>query len=180
MSDSLRPHGLQPTRFLHPWDFPGKSTGVGCHCLLQNWLLTLKRVWLLVEACCSDSQLFLVCQEVGLKNLCHLAFSLLNFGRLLSFLCGGEWESGVMLVCLLFTDKKPEVGPPWCSQFPPSHCAHTSTTHTCTLITTTPSRHTCHTIHTTLHMLCTPTCASHLKILFVSITSPMMLPTFLS
>ena len=31
----LRPHGLQPTRLLHPWDFPGKSTGVGCHCLLQ-------------------------------------------------------------------------------------------------------------------------------------------------
>ena len=25
---------LQPTRLLHPWDFPGKSTGVGCHCLL--------------------------------------------------------------------------------------------------------------------------------------------------
>ena len=20
-----------------PWDFPGKSTGVGCHCLLQFW-----------------------------------------------------------------------------------------------------------------------------------------------
>ena len=20
---------------LHPWDFPGKSTGVGCHCLLR-------------------------------------------------------------------------------------------------------------------------------------------------
>ena len=30
-----RPHGLQPTRLLHAWDFPGKSTGVGCHCLLQ-------------------------------------------------------------------------------------------------------------------------------------------------
>ena len=28
------PHGLQPTRFLRPWDSPGKSTGVGCHCLL--------------------------------------------------------------------------------------------------------------------------------------------------
>ena len=23
-----------PTRLLRPWDFPGKSTGVGCHCLL--------------------------------------------------------------------------------------------------------------------------------------------------
>ena len=34
LSDSSWPHGLQPTVFLHPWDFPGKSTGVGCHCLL--------------------------------------------------------------------------------------------------------------------------------------------------
>ena len=34
--DSPRPHGLQPTRLLCPWDFPGKSTGVGCHCLLQS------------------------------------------------------------------------------------------------------------------------------------------------
>ena len=31
VSDSSQPHGLQPTRLLHPWDFPGKSTGVGCH-----------------------------------------------------------------------------------------------------------------------------------------------------
>ena len=35
VSDSSRPNGLQPTRLLHPWDFPGKSTGVGCHFLLQ-------------------------------------------------------------------------------------------------------------------------------------------------
>ena len=33
-----RPHGLQPTRLLRPWDFPGKGTGVGCHCLLCSWL----------------------------------------------------------------------------------------------------------------------------------------------
>ena len=25
-----------PTRFLRPWDFPGKNTGVGCHLLLQG------------------------------------------------------------------------------------------------------------------------------------------------
>jgi len=35
VSYSSRPHGLQPTRLLCPWDFPGKSTGVGCHCLLR-------------------------------------------------------------------------------------------------------------------------------------------------
>ena len=35
VSDSSRLHGLQSTRLLHPWDFPGKSTGVGCHCLLH-------------------------------------------------------------------------------------------------------------------------------------------------
>ena len=34
MSNSSRHHGLQPTRLLRPWDFPGKSTEVGCHCLL--------------------------------------------------------------------------------------------------------------------------------------------------
>ena len=31
----MGPHGLQPTRLLCPWDFPGKNTGVGCHFLLQ-------------------------------------------------------------------------------------------------------------------------------------------------
>ena len=34
MSDSVRPHRRQPTRLRSPWDSPGKSTGVGCHCLL--------------------------------------------------------------------------------------------------------------------------------------------------
>ena len=38
VSDSSLPHGLQPTSLLHPWDFPGKSTGVGCHCLLWHGL----------------------------------------------------------------------------------------------------------------------------------------------
>ena len=36
VSDPQRPHGLQPTRLLHPWDFPGKNTGVGCHFLLTG------------------------------------------------------------------------------------------------------------------------------------------------
>ena len=29
MSDSQRPHGLQPNRLLRPWNFLGKSTGMG-------------------------------------------------------------------------------------------------------------------------------------------------------
>jgi len=35
VSNSQWPHGLQPTRLLRPWDFPGKSIGVGCHCFLR-------------------------------------------------------------------------------------------------------------------------------------------------
>ena len=52
LSDSVRPHRWQPTRLPHPWDSPGKNTGVGCYFLLQcmkvksesevaQWCLTL-------------------------------------------------------------------------------------------------------------------------------------------
>ena len=40
VSDSLRPHGLYPTRLFCPWNFPGKSTGVGYHFLLQGIFVT--------------------------------------------------------------------------------------------------------------------------------------------
>ena len=39
VSNSLRPHGLQPARLLCPWDSPGKNTGVGSHALLQGIFL---------------------------------------------------------------------------------------------------------------------------------------------
>ena len=32
---TLRSHRRKPTRLPHPWDSPGKNTGVGCHFLLQ-------------------------------------------------------------------------------------------------------------------------------------------------
>ena len=35
MSDSVQPHRQQPTRLRHPWDSPGKNTGVGFNFLLQ-------------------------------------------------------------------------------------------------------------------------------------------------
>ena len=39
MSDSLQPHGLQPTRLFCPWGSPGRNTGAGCHFLLQGIFL---------------------------------------------------------------------------------------------------------------------------------------------
>ena len=35
VSDSVQPQRWQPTRFPHPWDSPGKNTGVGCYFLPQ-------------------------------------------------------------------------------------------------------------------------------------------------
>ena len=40
MSNSLWFYGLQPSRLLCPWDFPGKNTRVDCHFLLQGIFLT--------------------------------------------------------------------------------------------------------------------------------------------
>ena len=39
VSDSLPPHGLQPTWLLCPWGSSGKNTGVGCH--IQIYILYL-------------------------------------------------------------------------------------------------------------------------------------------
>ena len=36
VSDSFWPHGLYPTRLLHPWNFPCNNTRVGYHFLLQS------------------------------------------------------------------------------------------------------------------------------------------------
>ena len=36
MSNSVRLHRQQLTRLRHPWDSPGKNTGVGCPFLLQS------------------------------------------------------------------------------------------------------------------------------------------------
>ena len=43
VSDPQRPHGLQPSRLLRPWDFPGKSTGVRCHRLLRRMAVVLPK-----------------------------------------------------------------------------------------------------------------------------------------
>ena len=54
VSDSSRLQGLQPTRLLHPWDSPGKSTGVGCHRLLQ--CMKVKRESEVAQSCPAPSK----------------------------------------------------------------------------------------------------------------------------
>ena len=64
ISDSLRPHGLYPARFLCPWESLGKNTGVGSHSLLQAVFLTRDqtqvsciKLWMVLRrALCEASQ----------------------------------------------------------------------------------------------------------------------------
>ena len=49
VSNSLWPHGLQPTRLLCPWDSPGENAGVGCHFLLKGISLIQGSNWLLLH-----------------------------------------------------------------------------------------------------------------------------------
>ena len=58
---TLQPHRQQPTRLPHPWDSPGKNTGVGCHFLLQCMKVKVKvkslsRVRLLATPWTADDQ----------------------------------------------------------------------------------------------------------------------------
>ena len=71
VSDSLRPHGLQPTRLLSPWDLPGKSTGVECHCLLPKPCYCVLNCWF----CYYMMFLFLSPQSFWLQIICtHMLF----------------------------------------------------------------------------------------------------------
>ena len=46
----MRPQRRQPTRLPHPWDSPGKNTGVGCHFLLQIHIIF--PINCLLSSCC--------------------------------------------------------------------------------------------------------------------------------
>ena len=75
VSDSYRPHGLQPIRLLRPWDLPGKNIGVGCHCLLRL-------LWL--GGFISSTESFVIVAEQGWKQevmkYCFMCLS--NFSKL--------------------------------------------------------------------------------------------------
>ena len=66
MSDSSWPRGLQPTRFLCPWDSPSENTAVGSHFLLQGnlpFIVCFKNCYIFKSFLCRSkvNHLFLVC-----------------------------------------------------------------------------------------------------------------------
>ena len=58
-SDSSRPHGLPPTRLLHPWDFPGKSTKL---------YLGLDHVWVSLPLCWAKTFPFTIQFTAGTRE----------------------------------------------------------------------------------------------------------------
>ena len=53
--NSVRPQRGQPTRLPHPWDSPGKNTGVGCHFLLH--CMQVKSESEVTQSCLTPSDL---------------------------------------------------------------------------------------------------------------------------
>jgi len=51
VSDSLLTCGLYSARLLCPCDFPGKSTGMGCHFLFHNFIIPCYCCWSVAQSC---------------------------------------------------------------------------------------------------------------------------------
>ena len=92
VADFLRPHGLQPTRLLHPWDFPGKSTGVGCHCLL--WIAPLVVTNSIASRHCQiflREQIFSGLRIIGLFYDFIAYWNIVDVQGCVSFRCAAQW-----------------------------------------------------------------------------------------
>ena len=125
MSDPQWPHGLQPSRLFHPWDFPGKSTGAGCHCLLRTGVPAYINAQLKVSCCCcSVTQSFptlcnsMDCSMPGLPVPHHLLISISSVIPSSHFIlwclfspCPQSFPaSGTFPMCHLFTSDDQKAG----------------------------------------------------------------------
>ena len=66
MSNSVRSHRRQPTRLRRPWDSPGKSTGVGCHCLLRNTYCYIQKITSNILLYSIENFYFVLCNDLYL------------------------------------------------------------------------------------------------------------------
>ena len=138
VSDSSRPPGLQPTRLLHPWDFPGKSTGVGCHCLLHPlpptnqknahsqshplWTLTLKLLTSLSRLGHTALRALVHCGSLCLAKQESYPFVLHSELCLWIWIQCRSSEAGFGFIA---TSAKPAPSPRW-QQWPPPWGPHSS------------------------------------------------------
>ena len=99
MSESVRPHGLQPTRLLHPWDSPGKNAGMGCHFLLQCMKVESESEVTQLCPTLSDS---MDCSLAGSSNHGIFQATLLEWGAITFSHCEGF--SSVAQSCLTLSD----------------------------------------------------------------------------
>ena len=117
MSNSVRPHRWQPTRLPHPWDSPGKNTGVGCHFLLQ--CLKVKSESEVTQLCPTLSNhglqpTRLLCpwdfpgKSIGVG--CHCLFSFLEVPQISNSCTCQETVIPIHLIRLLRTQESPISG----------------------------------------------------------------------
>ena len=107
VSDSLRPHGLQPARILCAWNFPGKKIGVSCHSLLQgifptqglnSGLLNCRQI--LYHVSCQGSPAIEALINQSLKHILHkVIFQFLNFH--LIYLCSPQFTPEILHLCFI-------------------------------------------------------------------------------
>ena len=100
VSNSVQPHGLQPARLLRPWDSPGKTTGVGCHFLLQCMKVESE----------SEGEVAQLCLTLSNPMDCSLPGSSVHGifqARVL------EWGAIAFSYCLLFNLKTSVLHPSW-------------------------------------------------------------------
>ena len=124
---TLWPDGLQPTRLLCPWDFPGKDTGMGCHFLLQgifpiqglnprllcrfftDWaareaLRNIMYVWYFMSSCTAYSfffSLFSQSNNLGIQLFYYNSFFAKLWKYFIGLRCLILWNRGLRLVILL-------------------------------------------------------------------------------
>ena len=117
VSDSQQPLGLQPTRLLHPWDFPGKSTGVGAIAFSDASLVQLNcldpaptsAVVSAVDILLGARETAKICREallpvsLGLLSLFRMPKALLSCQTLSPILFHPDlpFLSAILILCLL-------------------------------------------------------------------------------
>ena len=83
----MQPHRWQPTRLPHPWDSPGKSTGVGGHCLLRPSYVVSANYRVLICCTChfQSSSLFILASSVCWSLQCLIS-SLTQGAKVVTYL----------------------------------------------------------------------------------------------